>query len=453
MEEALDLAEIARLRPMMPLDALTRLMGSRWSPPSEHGRILGTIDYGFGARMEIGGNIGTMGFYKSFPSHLLIEKLHVGMPLAEAFAARPNLVLSPSAADDPSGWSQYRDQTEDGYELTVRIKDGVIGAMEMTQVGAVFPEPVKLIADPRVTRAFDFIREPQCLQPVADRGAEWASGWSLGLPPGLTSTQWPLSPRFGHPLRHAFTLSIPAEYRRQGEDLVALSLFVDDQFEELQASRTVKAFFETSLSPERPSDEHLLPLWSHRQGRHPRQFDMIDVIGTHYAAIWLTQEEFDGALCAPPNLSGNPLVSQPPRWLSESYASYFQAMIKVRNFDGTVLPWLPGDGRDAGLATAFPIRIMEREDDPNVGKPPREWEHQCEDSGYLHPYTSEEGEALRLERFFGRNHLGGTMFPVQGYPEFGPSYLECEEDFGGFNFGGGNGQIDLEKMALDWACS
>ncbi len=42
------------------------------------------------------------------------------------------------------------------------------------------------------------------------------------------------------------------------------------------------------------------------------------------------------------------------------------------------------------------------------------------------------------------------MFPEQAYPEFGPYYLEFEEDFGGFS--GGNGQLDLQNMALDWAC-
>jgi hypothetical protein len=451
MADTLNLAEIARLRPMMPLDALASLMGSRWSPPSDHGHILGTFDDGFGARVEIGGRIGTMGFYKSFPSHFLIEKLHVGMPLAEALVARPTLELLPDESDVPAKWSQYRDRTDDGFDLTVRVRDGAIGAVEISQPGAVFPEPVKLEADPRITHAYDLIRDSQRLQPVTDRGMEWAGGWSLGLPPGITPTQWPLSPRLGHPLRHAFTLHIPPEYRRQGEDLVALSLFVDDQFEDLPASDAVEAFFAAPVSVAPLTDTRLLPLWAHRRERHPRHFDMSDVLGVHYAAIWLTQAEFDGPLCTPPDLSGNPLLSPPPRWLSESYADYFQGM-KIRNRGDTAYSWLPGNGRSAGLATAFPIRAMQREDDPNVGRPAREWEHECKDSGYIRPFTSEEGKALKLERFYGRNHLGGTMFPAQGYPEFGPSYLECEEDFGGFNFGGGNGQIDLEKMALDWAC-
>lgn len=44
------------------------------------------------------------------------------------------------------------------------------------------------------------------------------------------------------------------------------------------------------------------------------------------------------------------------------------------------------------------------------------------------------------------------MLSEQGYPVFGPFFLEFEVSFGGFNFGGGCAQIDLQQMKLDWAC-
>ncbi len=44
------------------------------------------------------------------------------------------------------------------------------------------------------------------------------------------------------------------------------------------------------------------------------------------------------------------------------------------------------------------------------------------------------------------------MFPCQWTPKYSATYLEIEEHFGGFNFGGGNGQLDLETMEFDWAC-
>jgi hypothetical protein len=43
-------------------------------------------------------------------------------------------------------------------------------------------------------------------------------------------------------------------------------------------------------------------------------------------------------------------------------------------------------------------------------------------------------------------------FPCQWTPKFSPTYLEIEEHFGGFNFGGGNGQLDLATMQFEWAC-
>jgi hypothetical protein len=68
---------------------------------------------------------------------------------------------------------------------------------------------------------------------------------------------------------------------------------------------------------------------------------------------------------------------------------------------------------------------------------------------YVAPFGA-EGE--RLRSLSGRNHLGGTMFPCQWTPKFSPTYLETEEHFGGFNFGGGNGQLDLATMQFEWAC-
>jgi hypothetical protein len=73
-------------------------------------------------------------------------------------------------------------------------------------------------------------------------------------------------------------------------------------------------------------------------------------------------------------------------------------------------------------------------------------------NGYIAAY-SEEGRALGLERFQDWHaHLGGTMFPMQGYPDFSPFYIELSEIFGGFNFGDGVAQIDIKEMKLEWAC-
>lgn len=100
---------------------------------------------------------------------------------------------------------------------------------------------------------------------------------------------------------------------------------------------------------------------------------------------------------------------------------------------------------------ARPIVIEERED-PNAGKPAREWDDENQFSGYV-PAFSDEGQALGLDRFQAMpHHLGGTMIPVQGYPPFSPYYFEFGEEFACFNFGGGVGQVDLDQMEIDGAC-
>lgn len=445
----MNIARIAALRPSTSAAALATLLGKRWSPPDAHGHVPGLHTRGFGLQLDVDGNLARVCFYKAFAQGQLIEGLHIGMPLAPALAARVGLTAFANGPDDPPEWSQYRDRTELGHDLIVRFRNDAILALEIIQPGAVYPQPAKLLADPQLTRAYDFIRDPQMPQPKTARGSAWAGGWSLGLPPGISPEQWPLSPAIGHPMRHAFTVHVPADYRMQGAEWVALSLFVDDQFEELPACDAIEAFFAAALPSDAP-EASLLPFWKQRSARHAGRFEMSDILGTHYVALWLTQAQFDAALCTPPDLRGNPLLGPAPEWLDSSYAAYFPHM-PIRNPGVPAYALHSGEGRAAGIATAFPIRAQLREGDPNVGKPPREWENQCQDSGYI-PFASDSATGLGLERLFGRNHLGGTMFAQQSYPEFGPHYLEFEEDFGGFNFGGGNAQIDLISMKLDWAC-
>ncbi|WP_247771805.1 hypothetical protein [Bradyrhizobium sp. 192] len=69
------------------------------------------------------------------------------------------------------------------------------------------------------SRAYDL----QMLGRPVDRARD--QGWVFGLPPGITSAQWPLDPVTGYPLIHGFTLLLPEDYRVHGADIVALSFF------------------------------------------------------------------------------------------------------------------------------------------------------------------------------------------------------------------------------------
>ncbi len=42
---------------------------------------------------------------------------------------------------------------------------------------------------------------------------------------------------------------------------------------------------------------------------------------------------------------------------------------------------------------------------------------------------------------------------MQGIPDgFTPFHIGFEEELGGYNFGGGNAQLDFSAMRFDWAC-
>jgi len=444
----MNVLKLARLRPLMSLETVASAFGEHWVPPGEDGYLTCTPD-SVSARLDAEGRLGYITFLRTFPGHGVIDGLHIGMTLADARNVRSTLQPADRDDDELEGWSRHSDITDDGFRLKLGVHEEVVRSIELSQPLPVYRDRQLPVAVPSLTHAFDLTLEPQRELAMRARGPEWAGGWALGLPPGITPQQWPLSPVSGHPMRHAFTLHLPPEYRTQGQHLACLSLFVDDQFEELEANEEVTSFFDAALSPEAPADEALLPFWQHLQARHPRQHDMEDILGTRYTAIWLTQEEFDAPLCLPPMLPSAHLTGA-PGWMTQSYAEYFPD-VWAYTCDEQTSQHGAEVGCVSGISIARPIRSSLRENDPNVGKPAREREHECTLSGYV-PAYSDKGVALDLGRWRAPAHLGGTMIPNQGYPDFGPHYLEFEEYFGGFNFGGGNAQMDLEKMELDWAC-
>ena len=243
----------------------------------------------------------------------------------------------------------------------------------------------------------------------------------------------------------------------KGADYVALTMFADQQHDEpseIEASRIISAAKHWSLPP----IANLKPYWIYKQNRHPMEFSMKDIIDHNFAAIWLTAAEFAGPLCQPPRLTGNPLLARnpPPPWLEYGSArATFD--FHIGSYDSieeiAKKEWYRRFGRVPAIGHhAYAIGIIARDGDPNVGHPPRDQIlHKNELGGYIPPYCK-EAEPFDLAQLSTRNHLGGTMFPEQWTPKFSATYLEIEEHFGGFNFGGGNAQLDLATMEFDWAC-
>lgn len=279
-------------------------------------------------------------------------------------------------------------------------------------------------------------------------------GWCFGLPPGLRPEQWPLDPHTGVPMMHGFTLLLPEDYRVHGPDLVAVSFFATapDGFDGSPMDGP-EGMAEAVTSEAPPSDPALRPYWERAQRSHPRLTRMEDILGCAFGTILLTAEEFAGPPCRPPAPVDSPLAAGAPAldWLSRGSAAAYEA------FNARLAPPVAAD--DPFLIHR-PIRWQPRASDPNAGKPPREsWDGTPPDSGYESYFYWLDGK-VEVENWREHDwaaghapmHIGGTMRPVQAIPEFSPYYIEFEEDFGGYNFGGGNAQLDFKEMKFDWAC-
>lgn len=272
-------------------------------------------------------------------------------------------------------------------------------------------------------------------------------GWCYGLPPGIRQAQWPLDPNNGYPLMHGFTLLLPEDCRVHGPDIVALSFFATAPDHNDGGAVSVDEISQVFEHPDaEPEDAELRPFWESIRGAHPRLYRMLDILDCAYAVILLTREEFEGPLCLPPRLERNRFLAQTPspRWLDMGAAA--------ANWSWTFSPALDlpperyglyrllGQIPEADLAFHRALYWTPRTNDPNAGKAPAS---EGQEGGYRVPGYSEASS---------RDHIGGTMRPVQAMPDFSPYYIEFEEYFGGYNFGGGNAQLDFRDMRFDWAC-
>ena len=150
---------------------------------------------------------------------------------------------------------------------------------------------------------------------------------------------------------------------------------------------------------------------------------MEDLIDGGWAVIWLSEAEFHGK---PAELPAQDCIY--PGYIQDSCMSAFSN----------------------DLEPEF-LELVERENDPNAGKKPLSFP--MEENDYI-PMYSEIGESMKLDRFWGKCHFGGTSSPCQtepdGYSEF---YLEFDEALGNANLGGdGVAQFDLLQDMLDWSC-
>jgi hypothetical protein len=291
---------------------------------------------------------------------------------------------------------------------------------------------------------------------------EKSHGWCFGLPPGISPGQWPLDPLTGYPLVHGFTLRLPADYRCHGPDIAGFSFFAccsehsdggTTPDEKIQAVMTGSAA---------PADQRYLPFWTSVQKSHPRLARMTDILDDNYAVILLTEGELNGPLCRPPDTAAARALSchEAPNWLKIGNGRpFFGSQVGSSEAQRHYLFKVLGGAPDARLDWNRALRWSARAADPNAGKAPQDPFTGNKSAGYQQPYYYESGtvSAANFRKHdwtadHARNHIGGTMQPVQATPRFSPFYVGFEEYLGGYNFGSGNCQLDLLNMKLDWAC-
>lgn len=294
-------------------------------------------------------------------------------------------------------------------------------------------------------------------------------GWVFGLPPGITSEQWPLDPISGFPLMHGFTLLLPEDYRVHGANIVAFSFFATASDQNDGGAEKRDDLYTAIIGDPASGDESplLTPFRNHAAQAHPRLHRMTDVLDYEYAVILLTAEEFAGEFCQPPAFAPSPFLdeSQRPRWMREGsgHACFWSeggyGVDGRPVVDGYILGIL-GGVPDKRLDWNRAISCRPRPTDPNAGIPPRDVYGEPEPGGYQ-PFYYFEGDQFDFEHYREHdwakehkpNHIGGTMRPVQATPEFSPFYVEFGQEFGGYNFGAdGNAQLDFLDMRFDWAC-
>lgn len=244
-------------------------------------------------------------------------------------------------------------------------------------------------------------------------------GWSFGNPKGMQSEQWPRAHKNGVPMRHLFTVRVPEAYRVQGSEYIAVSLF----YSELDHYDQSISDFITGKTAEIPENAHQgfwTSLDAYRESKHAKSFHIAGEFDEEYTVVWLTRSEFEGETTE----------------LPENNLPYNAKDMEYTVYGETSKPRF--------------LKIVERQDDPNAGKMPTDDDN---DPDYI-PMYSERGEDLGLERFWGKQHFGGTSSPCQVEPEgFTPFYLEFDESLGNANFGGdGVAQLDLLRNVLAWQC-
>jgi hypothetical protein len=162
------LADLARLRPMLPFEQLLALIGTDVRPSPA-----GWLSEGvrFAARIDAEGKIGTLAFEQRFPSTISLEGLHVGMHLDDLFASRFGFAIA-GPRTYPFLLTDYIGKTDAGDDVIARVTwKGLVNSLEFSRAGRIYPEGERRFAT-------HFNISPRSYTDSSEMLFDWAYGHS-----------------------------------------------------------------------------------------------------------------------------------------------------------------------------------------------------------------------------------------------------------------------------------
>jgi hypothetical protein len=137
----------SRLRPGASLEDARAVWGSRWEAPNR--KNLGYVGLndkvGFTARIDRSNRVGEVSFQNNFPPKYSIEGLHLGIPQAAAFAARPGLAPDPN---DRTDVDRYGESLTDGCRLYAIFRKGILVCIAIERPGSSYPVGTEFVPAP-----------------------------------------------------------------------------------------------------------------------------------------------------------------------------------------------------------------------------------------------------------------------------------------------------------------
>ena len=175
-------ADLAKLRPMLPVEQLSKLVGPQWQVSAGGWVRIGGC---FLARIDSQDRIGLLEFGEKFPSRLSIENVHVGMNLDDLLETRHGFEVGPPRTY-PFRITMYSAKTDAGDQLIAFVDQvGLVRRFQITRPGRSY-------SDGNQWKAAELNIGPFSYQDSSEMLLDWADGYGVSQHHGplMAFTKW-----------------------------------------------------------------------------------------------------------------------------------------------------------------------------------------------------------------------------------------------------------------------